>query len=78
MTLHKEIKMQLIPKSKKGKERCKRDGDTGWSIIQVTNAVFFSNEVGPWWRIWNGNLNTSRWVHSTNDDDFKLITTKGD
>ena len=70
--------MQLIPKSKKGKERCRRDGDTGWSIVQVKNTVLFSNEAGPWWFISNGNPNVSRWIHSTNDDDFKLITSKED
>ena len=66
--------MQLIPKTKKGKERCKHDGDTGWEIIKVKDTILFSGELGPWWFIDNGSPGASRWIHSTDDKDFKLIT----
>jgi hypothetical protein len=68
--------MQLLPKSKKGKERCKRDGNMGWEIFSEVDTVFFSDRLGPWWYIDNGSPNAARWIHSTDDKDFKLITTE--
>ena len=65
--------MKLLAKTKKGRERCKRDGDTGWKIIEVKNSVLFSDELGPWWHISNGNPDASRWVHATKDKDFQLV-----
>ena len=64
--------IKLIAKTKKGRERLQRDGDTGWKVIQVENSVQFSDTIGPWWLISNGKSEASRWVHATNDKDFKL------
>ena len=62
--------MKLIPKSKKGKERCKRDGSTGWKVIKVSERVQFSDNSGPGWFIENSTPDSSRWIHSINDKDF--------
>ena len=64
--------MKLIPKSKKGRERVKRDGDFGWKIIETRDRVLFTTTPGPWWLIKNDTPNSSRWVHSTNDIDFEI------
>ena len=64
--------MKLIPKSKKGRERVKRDGDTGWEILRTSDRVLFSSDPGPWWFIENATPNSARWIHSKNDVDFEL------
>ena len=68
--------MKLIPKSKKGRERVKRDGELGWEIIRTSHRVLFSSEPGPWWFIGNDTPNSSRWIHSYRDEDFELVTGK--
>ena len=62
--------IQLEGKTKKGKERIKRDGPF-WKIIRASNKIFFSSENGPWLLVQSEeNLNVSRWVKQNNDFDF--------
>ena len=60
--------------SKKGKERVKRDGSTGWELLKlVSGPVSFSKSLGPWLLIQQpGNDNSMRWVHYVNDKNFKV------
>ena len=66
--------MKLIGISKKGKERIKRDGDE-WIIIRTADRVVFSTKKGPWLFINtpDGDERTSRWIHASDDENFKII-----
>jgi len=60
----------LQHKTKKGKERIKRDGADKWFVRKTRQRVAFSPEKGPWLLIDNGNSASMRWVHATRDRDF--------
>ena len=64
--------MKLLGKTKKGRQRTRRDGSTGWRIVRVTDSVLFSNRVGPWLLIENDDPHSRRWIHSVSDNDFEL------
>jgi len=67
--------MKLKGKTKKGRERIKRDGADGWSIIRTTDWVAWSSDTGPWSLVLpaSGNHSRSRWIHETRDPDFEVI-----
>ena len=66
--------MKLAAKSKKGKERLKRDGDE-WIVIRTADTVLFSPKKGPWLFIIPPNMDqhASRWIHATDDENFQII-----
>jgi hypothetical protein len=64
----------LEGKTKKGRERVKRFGSEGWTVVQVEDKVQFDKNRGPWLRIENGDPVAMRWVHATNDFDFIVHT----
>jgi len=67
--------IKLKGKTKKGKERVKRDGSDGWQVTRIAEVVAFDNRLGPWWHIKNesGNDFAERWIHSIDDKDFEVI-----
>lgn len=71
--------MKLRGKTKKGRERIKRDGADGWFLIRTVDHVLFTTEKGPWLFISKGcprcagTDNTSRWIHETRDPDFEIV-----
>jgi len=60
--------------SKKGKERIKRDGSE-WVTVRTSDRVLFSPKKGPWLFIIppNGDQMASRWIHATDDENFKIV-----
>lgn len=68
--------MRLAAKSKKGRERLKRDGADGWQVIRTRDTVQFSSERGPWLFVAktpDGRGPESRWIHATRDTDFAIV-----
>jgi len=68
--------INLTSRSKKGKERLKRDGEKQWYVLGIEDSVLFSTEKGPWLhlvKVGAFKANTARWVHQTNDPDFKIV-----
>ncbi len=68
--------LTLSFKSKKGKERLKRDGAENWVVKSVVTSVQFSSKKGPWLLINKKSKITSRWIHATSDIDFTIIMVK--
>jgi len=64
------MKVSLVGKTKKGKERVKRDGSE-WNIKETRDSVAFSSNNGPWLLLENESK-VLRWVNKTNDDNFSL------
>jgi len=68
--------ISLKPKSKKGKERLKRDGEKQWYVLGIEEKVLFSTEKGPWLhlvKVGAFKANTARWIHQNNDPDFEIV-----
>ncbi len=68
--------MELKGKTKKGRERLKRDGTDGWKIMETADTVLFSTERGPWLLISKREDSMgpeSRWIHETRDPDFEIV-----
>lgn len=65
------MRVQLVPKTAKGKQRIKAHGDTG-EVLRITDKVAFSTERGPWLLVAAGDP-TSRWVHKSRDKDFEVV-----
>jgi hypothetical protein len=67
--------MKLKGKTKKGRERIKRDGADGWEIIRTTDWVAWSSDRGLWLFIGLKGVNNSkaRWIHETRDPDFEIV-----
>lgn len=76
--------IKLIAKTLKGKNKLQNAKVKGacddWKVLQQKDKVLFSDEIGPWLRIVplteNGEeiMSLSRWVHSSNDKDFDIMT----
>jgi len=70
-------KIELKGITSKGKQRVKRDGSE-WYVVREEDSVAFSTEHGPWLlidvaHVPDSNIsNVARWVHKTNDKDFKV------
>ena len=64
------IKLKAI--SKHGKDRINQFGDL-WKIEQIVDKVLFSNKIGTWFGIRSEIKNDFRWIHSDNDENFKII-----
>lgn len=65
------MKIKLVARSKKGRERIQRDGAV-WFVEKVVSGPlpFDPTDNGPWLFI-NSELNgDTRWVRKTNDKDF--------
>lgn len=74
MIITENTKVNLIGKSKKGKERIKRDGAEDWLVMKVSDTVLFSDEHGPWVRLGKEGIPQSiRWVNLNNDLDFQIV-----
>ena len=67
-------KITLEGITKKGKERLRRDGSSNWLILSIVDRVMFSNERGPWLLLKKHKTTNSRWIHETNDKDFKITS----
>jgi len=67
--------MKLVGISKKGRERLKRDGDSGWTIQRTEDTIAFSPDRGPWILIIPPCMSEpkSRWIHQFNDKNFKIV-----
>ncbi len=68
--------MKLAGKTKKGRERVKRDGADGWTIQRTEERVAFSSDRGPWLLVIPACLteSKSRWIHETRDFNFEIVT----
>lgn len=64
------MKVKLIPKTSKAKQRIKQYGDVG-EVVEVKDEVIFSSDSGPWLRVQAADR-YSRWVHKTKDTDFEV------
>jgi len=63
--------MKLTGKTKKGKERVKRDGSEGWIVVRTADKIACSNKSGPWFLMQNGdNEKSMRWVNMRDDEHF--------
>ena len=51
--------------SRKGKNRVHEQGST-FKIEKIQDRVPFSDKIGPWLML------EHRWIHSTNDPDFRI------
>ena len=67
--------MKLAGKTKRGRERVKRDGADGWTIQRTEDRVAFSSDRGPWLLVIPACLteSKSRWIHETNDFNFEIV-----
>ncbi len=58
--------------SQKGKNRINQLG-AEWSVLLVKDTIQFSSEKGPWILIHaKSNIQAVRWIHYSNDKDFKI------
>jgi hypothetical protein len=66
--------MKLRGKTKKGRERIRRDGEDGWTVIRTIDCVAWSSDTGPWILVLpaDGNHSRSRWIHEKRDPDFEI------
>ena len=68
--------LTLVGISKKGKQRVKERGDQ-WRIVSARDTVLFSDKRGLWFLIVPAGKPdddaSSRWIHSTNDNDFLVL-----
>jgi hypothetical protein len=67
--------MKLAGKTKRGRERVKRDGADGWTIQRTEDRVAFSSDRGPWLLVIPACLteSKSRWIHETHDFNFEIV-----
>ena len=65
--------MILAGKTKKGRERIKRDGANGWRVKRIVDKVQFSDRSGPWLWVENDSPNSLRWIHATHDEHFGIV-----
>lgn len=72
--LNKSVTLEGL--TRKGKDRVKRDGASGWRVTKVAPSVMFSTQSGPWLFIENGDEKASRWVHVYSDPNFKVTVEK--
>lgn len=72
--LNKAVTLEGL--TRKGKDRVKRDGASGWRVTKVAPSVMFSTQSGPWIFIENGDEKASRWVHVYSDANFKVTVDK--
>lgn len=70
MTINVGDRIQLQPKSKKGKQRLKDFPSTG-EVLEIRQSVCFSDKKGPWLLVKGGDP-TSRWVHIKEDPNFDI------
>lgn len=67
MNIGQTIKVRGL--SQKGKNRIREHGNV-WTIIQISETVRFSSDIGPWLLLRSLNGNSIRWMKETNDKDF--------
>ena len=66
------MRVKLVPKTAKGKQRIKAHGDTG-DVLRVEDSIQCRpGKKGPWLLVEAGDP-FSRWVHKTHDDDFEVV-----
>ena len=65
------MKVKLIAKTAKGKQRIQRDGAI-WFVERVVSGPlpFAPTDKGPWLFINSEKTGDTRWVRKTNDKDF--------
>lgn len=73
--LNKSVTLEGL--TRKGKDRVKRDGASGWRVTKVAPSVMFSTQSGPWVFIENGDEKASRWVQVYSDANFKVTVEMG-
>ena len=61
--------------TQKGKNRIRELGSE-WTLVKEKESVLFSQVTGPWWLIipLSGDETKSRWIHSTKDKDFEVVS----
>lgn len=59
--------------SRKGKNRVREQGST-FEIEEIKDRVLFSDKSGPWLLLKSNNPNHGRWIHATEDKDFRIKT----
>lgn len=67
--------MILEGKTRKGKNRIHELGNE-WDLIRTSDAVLFSQRIGPWGLIRPKNdvkSEKSRWIHLMFDQDFDIV-----
>lgn len=55
-----------------GKPRILLNGDK-WEVVRVADSVLFSKQPGPWLLLKSVETVDCRWVHQTDDPNFKII-----
>ncbi len=57
---------------RKGKPRILTHG-TRWLVLGVNETVLFSDKPGPWLKIQSLHSRDIRWIHQTDDENFKIV-----
>lgn len=65
------MRVKLIPKTAKAKQRIKAFGDTG-DVLALMDKIPAKDGKGPWLLVEAADP-TSRWVHQTRDLDFEVV-----
>lgn len=68
-----EINSTILLKglSQKGKNRIRENGEE-WTVLAIRLTVKFTSEPGPWILVESLKTGHVRWVHVSNDKDFKV------
>ena len=60
--------------TQKGKNRIREHGEF-WVLVRTSDSVIFNSLPGQWFLVAPcNNGSASRWIHSTNDKDFEIIS----
>jgi len=74
------MKIQLVAKTNKAKNRLREAGTKCWTILETVNEVSFSDRKGPWHYVRpdsnEDKRDHCRWVSATDDPDFNIVFNK--
>jgi len=70
------VNIELAGLSKRGRQVIKERG-ARWRVLTKRDSVLFSDKRGPWLLVVPADLpqesETSRWIHSLFDENFKVM-----
>ena len=64
------MRVRLVPKTAKAKQRIKAYGDEG-EVLEIRHRIQARQSTGPWLLVAAADP-TSRWVHQSGDPDFEV------